>query len=133
MEAWQQTLLSSLVVAVATWLLSRRMYAASVGEKEASTSKILQGLAASLARQLKAYEDEMPSWKQKVADLEKKAKGAEESMAKVAIVKKEVDTIADHISHLGYFADPDEIDGPVAKRFRAVKDAAKRINAIEWD
>lgn len=131
MEAWQQTLISSLIVAVATFLLSRRMYTASVGEKDANAAKILAGLAADLAQQLKAHADEMPTWKQKVSVLQANAEIAKASVKNAKVIKKFAVEIVEHIGHLSYFASPDEEDNSVARRFRAIKDLARRITETE--
>lgn len=121
-----------------SFVLTRRVYTAKADNDEASTIQILNGVVKDLMRQVKAFIHETSTWQAKLTDVEaerdrhaKMATAAQEladrRLKEIERLKDEASIVAEEMSHLSYIADGDEKDSIVAKRFRAVKEAAERI------
>lgn len=128
---WLQTVIASLCTAAITWLLTRRLNRATAGEKEANAARTLATLADDLAKQLATAHGMNEVAKDKIIEQEDGLKRQGRIMEHALQIKAEAATIVEEMSHLSYLADPDEEDSIVARRFRAVKAAAKRIEALQ--
>ena len=73
---WSTTAITSVIVAAFTFLLSRRMYRATVTEKEANALSTMTKVSSDLANQLKSLTDDIPKWRQSIATETQRAEEA---------------------------------------------------------
>jgi hypothetical protein len=130
---WLTTAISSGIAAVIGFLLARRLTTATVAEKDANTLSTVTAVADSLARQLRAVEQEVPVWKQQIAEQTAVAERATAELAKAVIVQRDAKIIVEAMSHLSYLKSPDEEETSVEKRFKEAKEAAHRIATLNLD
>lgn len=120
LPTWLTTAISTAIGAVITFLVSRRLYGASVDEKRATTLATMTRVSEGLAAQLEAIHVKLPVWKTKIEE-------AEVIKKKAKIVQEQAAIILEEVASLSYVKDPDEPESKAEKRFKAIKAAAKRI------
>lgn len=153
---WIQNILIGAASAIIGAILSRRLYGATAGEKEASAVKLLTDALKDVLQQLRIAEKEIPAWKQKITEVEaerdthaKMAAQLEEMLSEAnatiaemkdreplgaetaSLIRKSAAIILEDAKHLSYLADKDEPESEVAQRFRRMKEAAADITAID--
>jgi hypothetical protein len=129
---WLTAVISSAIAAAISFYAGRRLYRATVEEKQANTAATMTKVAADLARQLEAVTAEIPIWKQKIAAETLRAEAAEQNNANARLIQHEAKIIVEEVSHLSYLRDPDdETESIVERRFRNIKAAAKKIAECE--
>ena len=124
---WMTTAILSVLAAGIGALANRRLSKATVTEKNANALSIMTNVADSLARQLQQVEVEVPVWKQRIGEVTARAETAERELHKIGFIREEARIIVEELSHMTYVADHNEEETPVARRFRRIKEAAKRI------
>ena len=124
---WLTTAITSVIVAVLTFLLSRRMYSATVTEKEASALSTMTKVSSDLANQLKSLTDDIPNWRRAVATETARAEDAVKNNKHWPIIYEQAKIIIEELSHLHYIKDPGEQITNVEKRFTNIRNAAKKI------
>jgi hypothetical protein len=114
-----------------TYLGNRRLNKITVTEKEANALLIMTNVAANMAKQLEAFERDVPAWRAKVSVLELELATGRAECEHLPEIKRLVHDIVEHISHFSYVRDPGE-DGmsSIERRFRAIKDAAARLDEL---
>lgn len=117
---WLTTAISTAIGAVITFLVSRRLYGASVDEKQATTLATMTRVSEGLAAQLEAIHEKLPVWKTKIEE-------AEVIKKKATLIQQQAAIIVEEVEALSYVKDPDEPESKAEKRFKAIKAAAKKI------
>lgn len=136
LPTWLTTAITSAIGAVITFFVTRRLYRANVAEKEASAHEkeanavaTLQQVCSVMAEQLKGFTDEIPRWLQKLAAEATRADKAEKLNESARRIHRDAQIIAVEAEGLSYMKDPDEPESLVERRFKALKEAARRITA----
>jgi hypothetical protein len=104
---------------------------ASADEKRASAVKLLADASESMARQLKAFEAEVPLWKKKFDDETARADAAEMYNNRARRIQEQAAIISEHLSHISYMKEPDEPESKLERRFREIKEACAIIEQMQ--
>lgn len=104
---------------------------ASAEEKRASAVKLLADASESMARQLKAFEAEVPLWKKKFDEESSRADEAERYNNRARRIQEQAAIIAEHLTHISYMKEPDEPESKLERRFREIKEACHIIEQMK--
>lgn len=128
--SWLQAAISSVIAAVITWFASRRLYRATVDEKDASTAKIWADVAADAVKQLKEVRAEIPGWMQKLAAETVRANKAEAMNATAKEVQRQAKIIVEEANHFSFMKVTGEPVSDAEVRFLKIKAAAMAISDL---
>ena len=133
LPTWLTAVISSAIAAAISYSATRRLYLASVAEKDASTSKIYGEVAAEAVKQLKEVRSEIPGWMQKLAAETARADIAEAKNAHAIEIQKQAKVIIENIKRLDFVPTGPitEHDMAAIQRLKEMRDAAKKIAECE--
>lgn len=131
LPTWLTAVISSVIAAAISFFAGRRLYAATIEEKTASTSKIWAAVAEDAVKQLKEVRSEIPGWMQKLAAETARADVAEKQLGDKHIIREQAAIIIEAAAELSYMKDPDEPESKVERQFKRMKEAAAKIAALK--